>query len=165
ASLLRPGGPTAPTRARSARVKDSRGSRESRASLLAEVTSLIGSGLEQGQLFSRLTHLVVPALGDLCAIDVVYEPDVISRVAYAHVDAAKEPLVGEVRAAHGFNAESPHCVPAALRTTRSIGIAQVTAAPLEAEARNSEQLAVLRRIGPKSWMVVPMVGRRQVLGA
>ncbi|HMB36853.1 MAG TPA: ATP-binding protein [Methylomirabilota bacterium] len=146
-------------------MKDSRGSRESRASLLAEVTSLIGSGLEQGQLFSRLTHLVVPALGDLCAIDVVYEPDVISRVAYAHVDAAKEPLVGEVRAAHGFNAESPHGVPAALRTRRSIVIPRVTGAHLEAEARNGEQLAVLRRIGPKSWMVVPMVGRRQVLGA
>src|SRR5262249_5853309 len=165
ASLLRPGGPTAPTRARSARVKDSRGSRESRASLLAEVTSLIGSGLEQGQLLSRLTRLVVPSLGDLCAIDIVYEPDVISRVAYAHVDAAKEPLVAAVRAAHGFNADAPHGLPAALRPRRSIVIPGVTGAHLEAEARSSEQLAVLRRISPKSWMVVPMVGRHQVLGA
>ena len=146
-------------------MKDSRGSRESRASLLAEVTSLIGSGLEQGQLLSRLTRLVVPALGDLCAIDIVYEPDVISRVAYAHVDAAKEPQVAEVRTAYGFNADSPHGVPAALRTRRSIVIPRVTGAHLEAEARSSEQLALLRRISPKSWMVVPMVGRHQVLGA
>ena len=146
-------------------MKDSRGSRESRASLLAEVTSLIGSGLEQGQLLSRLTHLVVPTLGDLCAIDIVHDPDVISRVAHAHVDPAKESLVAEVRAAHGFNADSPHGVPAALRTRRSIVIPRVTGAHLEAEARSSEQLAVLRRISPKSWMVVPMVGRHQVLGA
>src|SRR5262245_960955 len=125
---------------------------------------MIGSGLEQGPLLSRLTHLVAPPLGDLCAIDIVYEPDVISRVAYAHVDAAKEPLVAEVRAVHGFNADSPHGVPAALRTRRSIVIPRVTGAHLEAEARSSEHLAVLRRISPKSWMVVPMMGRYQVLG-
>src|SRR5262249_19033184 len=56
-------------------VKDSRGSRESRASLLAEVTALMGSGLEEGQLLFRLAHLVVPALGDLCGIDFFREPD------------------------------------------------------------------------------------------
>jgi len=133
--------------------------------LLAEVTSLIGSGLEQGQLLSRLAHLVIPTLGDLCAVDIVYESDVISRVAYAHVDVAKEPLVAEVRAAHGFNGDSPHGVPAALRTRRSIVIPRVTGAHLETEARNREQLALLRRISPKSWMVVPMAGRHQVLGA
>ena len=54
-------------------MKDSRGSRESRASLLGEVTALMGSGLEQGQLLFRLAHLVVPALGDLCAIDFLRE--------------------------------------------------------------------------------------------
>ena len=145
-------------------MKDSRGSRASRASLLAEVTALMGSGLEQGQLLFRLAHLVVPALGDLCAIDFFREPDEISRMAYAHVDAAKEPLVDEVRAVHGFNADSPHGVRAALRTRRSIVIPRVTAAHLAAEARGNEQLALLRRIGPKSWMVVPMVGRRAVLG-
>lgn len=146
-------------------MKDSRGSRESRASLLAEVTALMGSGLEQGQLLFRLAHLVVPALGDLCAIDFVGETDEISRMAYAHVNAAKEPLVDEVRAVHGFNADSPHGVRAALRTRRSIVIPRVTSAHLAAEARGNEQLALLRRIGPKSWMVVPMVGRREVLGA
>jgi len=146
-------------------VKDSRGSRESRASLLAEVTELMGSGLEQGQLLFRLVHLVVPALGDLCAIDFLREPDEICRMAYAHVDAVKEPLVDEVRAVHGFNADSAHGVRAALRTRRSIVIPRVTAVHLAAEARGNEQLALLRRIGPKSWMVVPMVSRRAVLGA
>src|SRR5690242_18880747 len=110
----------------SAGVKDSRGSRESRTSLLAEVTALMGSGLEQTQLLFRLAHLVVPALGDLCAIDFFHEPDVIVRMAYAHVDADKKPLVNEVRAAHGFNVDSPHGVPAALRTHRSIVIPRVT---------------------------------------
>src|SRR5262249_14799936 len=109
--------------------------------------------------------VVVPALGDLGAIDFLREPDEISRMAYAHVDAAKEPLVDEVRAVHGFNADSPHGVRAALRTRRSIVIPRVTAAHLAAEARGNEQLALLRRIGPKSWMVVPMVGRRALLGA
>ena len=146
-------------------MKDSRGSRASRASLLAEVTALMGSGLEQGQLLFRLAHLVVPALGDLCAIDFLRDSDEISRMAYAHVDAAKEPLVDEVRAVHGFNADSPHGVRAALRTRRSIVISRVTAAHLAAEAWGNEQLTLLRRIGPKSWMVVPMVGRRAVLGA
>ena len=146
-------------------MKDSRGSRASRASLLAEVTALMGSGVEQGQLLFRLAHLVVPALGDLCAIDFLRDSDEISRMAYAHVDAAKEPLVDEVRAVHGFNADSPHGVRAALRTRRSIVIPRVTAAHLAAEAWGNEQLTLLRRIGPKSWMVVPMVGRRAVLGA
>src|SRR5262245_63517449 len=66
---------------------------------------------------------------------------------------------------HGFKADSPHGVRAALRTRRSIVIPRVTAAHLAADARGNEQLGLLRRIGPKSWMVVPMVGRRAVLGA
>ena len=58
-------------------------------SMLAEVGALLASTLDRERTLPRLVRLAVPALGDLCALDIVGEDGTISRAAYAHRDAAK----------------------------------------------------------------------------
>ena len=146
--------------------RGSRGSlEERRASFLAEAGTLIGSSLDYERVLPRLARLTLPVMGDLCAIDLVQGDGSIARVASAHVDTTKEALVYEVRSRHGFNRSSPNGVGAAIQSGRSILLSPVTGADLEGEALNPDQLSIFRQLGPKSWMIAPLIGREQPLGA
>jgi len=138
---------------------------EQRASFLAEAGTLIGSSIDYERVLPRLTRLALPVMGDLCAIDLLQVDGSIARVACAHVDTTKEALVYELRSRHGFNRSSPSGVGAAIRSRRSILLSPVTGADLEGEALNPDQLSLFRQLGPKSWMIVPLIGREQPLGA
>jgi signal transduction histidine kinase/CheY-like chemotaxis protein len=143
-----------------------RGSREEqRASFLAEAGTLIGSSIDYERVLPRLARLALPVMGDLCAIDLLQVDGSIARVASAHVDATKEALVYEVHGRHGFNQSSPNGVGAAVQLRRSILLSSVTGADLEGEALNPEQLSIFRQLDPKSWMIAPLIGREQPLGA
>jgi signal transduction histidine kinase/CheY-like chemotaxis protein len=104
-------------------------------------------------------------MGDLCAIDLLQVDGSIARVASAHVDTTKEALVYEVRSRHGFNRNSPNGVGAAIQSRRSILLSPITGADLEGEALNPDQLSIFRQLDPKSWIIAPLIGREQPLGA
>jgi PAS domain S-box-containing protein len=138
---------------------------ERRASFLADVSAILGSSLDYDATLGRVARLAIPVLADLCAIDLVEPDGGTRRVAAAHVDPAKEALVREVRARLGFNPDAPSGVPAVLRTRRPAFVADVTEADLAAAARTPEQLAMFRDLGLKSWIIVPLIARGQILGA
>jgi signal transduction histidine kinase len=133
--------------------------------VLAEMSAILGSSLDYERALPRLVRLAVPTLGDLCAIDLLQEGGALYRAACAHVDGAKEALVYEVRARHGYNPTSAHGVPAVLRSRQPVRVARATEADLSAAAQNDDQLQLLRQLGPKSWLIVPVVARERVLGA
>ena len=138
---------------------------ERRAAVLAEMSALLGSSLDYERVLPRLTRLAVPVLGDLCAIDLVQDDGVLHRVASAHVDSTKEALVYEIRARHGFNPAATHGVPAVVRTRQPVLISRVGEADLNAIALNAEHLALWRQLGPKSWIIAPLVSHDRALGA
>jgi signal transduction histidine kinase/integral membrane sensor domain MASE1/CheY-like chemotaxis protein len=138
---------------------------ERRARFLAEVGAVLGSSIDYDATLIRLTRLVIPLLADHCAVDLLQEDGTTRRVAQAHVDAAKEALVRDIRDRHGFNSTGPSGVPAVLRTGRSILVSQVTDADLAGAAKNPEQLTLLRQLDLRSWMIVPLIAHERVLGA
>jgi signal transduction histidine kinase len=143
----------------------SRRSFEGRMAFLADVGALLGSDLAQERALPRLARLAVPELGDLCAIDLMQDDGTLVRVAGTHVDAAKEVLVNEARVRHGFNPASPAGVPAAVHARRAVVVAGATDADLMTEAQSADQLRILRQLGLRSWMIVPLIGRERILGA
>jgi signal transduction histidine kinase/CheY-like chemotaxis protein len=133
--------------------------------VLAEISAILGSSLDYERALPRLVRLAVPTLGDLCAIDLLQEGGALQRVACAHVDATKEALVYEVRARHGYKPTSAHGVPAVLRSRQPVLMARAAEADLSAAAQNDDQLQLLRQLGPKSWLIVPLLARERLLGA
>jgi signal transduction histidine kinase/ActR/RegA family two-component response regulator len=121
-----------------------------------DVIALIGSGSEPDPMLARLARLTLPALGDLCAIHVLDDQGAIAHVASAHVDASKEPLVVDTRG---------HAVAAVLETARAVLHPRMTRALVAQEAQGAEHLETWRRLGPKSLMVVPLIGRGRTVGA
>jgi len=124
-------------------------------SMLAEVGALLASTLDRELTLPRLVRLAVPALGDLCALDIVGEDGTISRAAYAHLDATKEPLVYE----------APVGVRAAISSGRLVLVSRASEADLMTEAQNADQLRALQQLRPKAWIVLPLTARDRVLGA
>ena len=138
---------------------------ERKASFLADTTAILGSSLDYDTTLARVARLALPLVADLCAIDLLEADGRTRRVATAHVDAEKETLVGSVRTLHGFNPDAPSGVPAVIRTRRPALVASATDADLALAARNPEQLAMFHALGLKSWIIVPLIARGEILGA
>jgi signal transduction histidine kinase len=133
----------------------SRRSLESRMSLLAEAGALLASTLDRERALTQLVRLAVPALGDLCAIDILGEDGTTSRVAYAHRDGTKETLVYE----------APVGVSAAIRSGQPVLVSEAGETDLMAEAQSADQLRTLQQLRPRTWLVLPLTARDRVLGA
>jgi signal transduction histidine kinase/CheY-like chemotaxis protein len=140
-------------------------SSEEHAFFLGQLAAILGSALDYERMLHRMARLSVPILGDLCAVDLLETDGIIRRAACAHVDVTKEGLAYEARARYGFNETGPQSVPAVVRSRHPTLVSPATAADLEREARNADQLDMFRQIGVTSWMVVPMIARDSVLGA
>ena len=124
-------------------------------SLLAEAGALLASTLDRERALTQLVHLAVPALGDLCAIDILAEDGATSRVAYAHRDGTKEALVYE----------APVGVRAAIRSGQPVLVSEAGETDLMAEAQSADQLRTLQQLKPRTWLVLPLTARDRVLGA
>ena len=124
-------------------------------SLLAEAGALLASTLDRERALTQLVHLAVPALGDLCAIDILAEDGTTSRVAYAHRDGTKEALVYE----------APVGVRAAIRSGQPVLVSEAGETDLMAEAQSADQLRTLQQLKPRTWLVLPLTARDRVLGA
>ncbi len=124
-------------------------------SLLAEAGALLASTLDRERALPQLVRLAVPALGDLCAIDIVGEDGATSRVAYAHRDGTKEALVYE----------APVGVRAAIRSGQPVLVSEAGETDLMAEAQSADQLRTLQQLKPRTWLVLPLTARDRVLGA
>jgi signal transduction histidine kinase len=133
----------------------SRRSLESRMSLLAEVGALLASTLDRERMFPRLVRLAVPALGDLCAIDILGEDGTISRVACTHRDGTKEALV----------LETPIGVGAVIHSGQPVIVSLAGETDLMTEAQNAERLRNLQQLRPRAWLVLPLTVHDRVLGA
>ncbi len=138
---------------------------ERQASLLAELSALLSSSLEQERVLPRIARLAIPLLGDLCALDLLGDDGRIRREACAHVDLTKEGLAFEARARHGYNPAASSGVPAVLRSRQAVVVSPATPADLAQAAQTAEQLEIFRQLGVRSWMIVPMIARERAIGA
>jgi signal transduction histidine kinase len=137
---------------------------EQRAVALAEMSALLGSSIDYERTLPGLVRMAVPVLGDLCAVDLLHDGSGLRRVACAHVDATQEALVREIGARYTAD-PAAGAVAEVIRTRRPALVARATEGDLRAAAQNAEQLALLRQLGPKSWIVAPLVAHERVLGA
>ncbi|MBA3684640.1 MAG: GAF domain-containing protein, partial [Planctomycetes bacterium] len=133
------------------------------ARLLSESSELLSSSLDYQQTLANLTRLVVPRMADWCAIDLADGEGRLKRLAVAHVDPAKVALAHELsRRWPPDPARDPsHRV---LRGGAAELVEEVPDELLASLALDDEHLAVLRSLGLRSWMIVPLVARQRRLG-
>jgi PAS domain S-box-containing protein len=136
-----------------------------RLAFLAEASTLLATSLDYESTLRAVARLAVPHLADWCTVDVAVEGGRLERIAVAHTDAAKVSLVRQLEERWPQEESDPVGPYAVLRTGTPELSPEVGDELVARAARDDEHLAVLRELGMRSHMCVPMWGRDRVLGA
>jgi GAF domain-containing protein/anti-sigma regulatory factor (Ser/Thr protein kinase) len=136
---------------------------ERRQRFLARAASVLASSLDYEQTLEHVARLAVPDLADWCAVDLFDEDGALQRLGLAHVDPAKLALGREMQRRWPPDLETDTGLAGVLRDGRSAIYPEVTEEMLVAAVKDPEQLAMLRELGMRSAMLVPMrLGERTI---
>ena len=129
---------------------------------LVEASRLLAVNLDYRETLSRVAHLTLSDLADWCLVEVPgATTDSVSQVAAAHRDPVKAELAREMRRRYPPNADRPDISLRVLTTGRAELIPTVSDALLKNTAQSADHLRMLRELGPKSLVVVPLrIGER-----
>lgn len=130
----------------------------------AEASEILATPLSYEERLVGLARLVVPRLADWCAVDVVEEGPV-RRLAVEHQDPEKVALTYELQRRYPTPADAPRGVPKVLRTGEPEVVREIPDGFLEENVSDEQQLAMLKELGLRSYMIVPMIARGRTLGA
>jgi PAS domain S-box-containing protein len=131
---------------------------------LAEASRILASSLDYETTLASLARLTVPGLATYCSIDLVEEEGGLRQLAVAHRDPEKEELVRELRRLNPFNDSLPRGVVRVLRTGKSELSPEVSEELIASYTTGEKHLEVIRKLNPKSYMIVPLVARGRSLG-
>ncbi len=133
-----------------------------RLELLARTSDVLGESLDFRAALGDLARLIVPHLADWCAIDLV-EASGAHQISVAHSDPAKIELARDL--VRRYPANPDDAVGASvLRTGRAELYAEVPAAFVEQAAGDDEHRMILRGLGMRSVIVVPLTARGRTHG-
>lgn len=132
---------------------------------LAEATAALSASLDYEDTLRSLARLSVPHLADWCAVQVLEPDGDITTLAVAHVDEAKERLVHELNDRYPPDPDARVGSPAVIRSGRPQLYAEIDDALLQAAATDDAHLELLRDLGLRSGMTVPLIARGRALGA
>ncbi|HEX6710471.1 MAG TPA: PAS domain S-box protein [Rubrobacter sp.] len=131
---------------------------------LAEASARLSASLDYRATLSTVARLSVPALADWSAVDVVDENGEIEHLAIAHDDPEKITWAQGLMEDYLGNADLPFGTPKVLRTGHADFYPEIPDEMLEAVAPDEEQLHIMRELGLKSLMIVPMTLHERTLG-
>ncbi len=131
---------------------------------LAEASKLLAS-LDYQTNLTNLAQLIVPTLADWCGVDIVAENGEIERLAVAHVDPKKVEWARELHARYPARPDSPRGVIHVIRSGEPELYPEISEELLKTAAQDPEHLELLRQVGMRSAMIVPLECRGKVLGA
>ncbi len=132
---------------------------------LVEAANVLGSSLDIQRTLEGLAALAVPTLADLCTVDLVGEDGRVRRLVVAHRDPAKRALVQALREEFPTDLGARRLATEVIRTGRPVMYEDVTDEVLARSVGDARVLTVMRELGCRSMIVVPLAIGTRVLGA
>jgi PAS domain S-box-containing protein len=131
---------------------------------LAEASKLLAELLDVPATLQKVAGLAVPHFADWCAVDMLGPDGLLHRLAVAHVNPAKVELAHELHRRYPPDPNAAMGVWNVLRTGQSELLAEIPDSLLTASSKDEEMLLILRELGLKSYMGVPLTVRGKTLG-
>jgi signal transduction histidine kinase len=135
-----------------------------RFAFLAETSRCLADSLDFQSTLETAASLALPHFGTWCMVDVVEPDGTIRRVAVIHPDAAKQAVARAYYAAHPSRKDDPIGAPRVMRTLESEFVIVASADTLD-ELADDQHRNLLRELGARSFLMVPMRARGRTLGA
>jgi PAS domain S-box-containing protein len=131
---------------------------------LAEASVELAGSRDLDQTLNNIARLVVPRLAEWCVVHVA-EDGALRPVAVAHADPAKVIWARGLEDRYPVDPAAPTGVPRVIATGESELYPDITDEMLVAAARDEQHLRVLRQLGMRSVLIVPLTGRTGTFGA
>jgi signal transduction histidine kinase len=138
---------------------------ESEQAFLLRASEQLASSLDYETTIASIAQLAVPALADWCAVDVVERDQSTKHVAVAHADPAKVEYVKRLREKYPADPNSPRGAAQVIRTGKPELLSDIPESMIAQAARDEEHLQILRKLGLKSYLAVPLRARGTTFGA
>ncbi|MEH1975667.1 MAG: AAA family ATPase [Nostoc sp.] len=138
---------------------------QQRAGFLAQVSATLASSLDYESTLASVANLVVPYFADWCSVDLLQDNQSINRVAVAHRDPGKVKLGWELHQRYPRKLDEPQGVPKVLRTGIAEMVTEIPDAALVEGIPDAEHLRIIRELGLKSCVILPLMARERIFGA
>ncbi len=136
-----------------------------RLEFLARAGGILASSMDYEQTLRNVAGLAVPQLADWCGVDLFDSEGHRESVAVAHKDPAKLTLAEQLRAYEPETLDPERGLGKLLRTGEPQLYAQITDEMLAGAAFDEQHLALLRSVGFRSVLLVPLAIQGRVIGA
>lgn len=138
--------------------------RTSQLAFLAEASRLLAESFDYLTRLHELAQLAVPKIADWCTVDILEEDGLLHRLAVVHMDPAKVEFAYELQQRYPPDPDASRGVYHVLRTGQAEMYAEITDEMLVALVKDEEQLTIVRALGLKSAMTVPLLAHGKALG-
>jgi PAS domain S-box-containing protein len=132
---------------------------------LARAAELLSSSLDYESTLSEVAKLFVPHFADWVGVSVVDDDGIPKQLAVAHVDPSKIQWAWELNKRYPPDMSARTGVPEVIRTGKAEFYPDIPDELLVAGAQDEEHLRIIRELGFKSAIVVPLATASKVLGA
>jgi PAS domain S-box-containing protein len=132
---------------------------------LGRASTMLSSSLDYRETLSSVARSAVPTLADWCAVDVLEEDGSVERLAVEHHDPDKVALAYELEGRYPPDPDAPRGLHQVLRTGEPEMMAEISEELVDQAARDEGHRELLRTLGLRSYMIVPLVARGRTLGA
>ncbi|HJT78420.1 MAG TPA: ATP-binding protein, partial [Gemmataceae bacterium] len=137
---------------------------EESARYLAAASAALASVVDYESTLQKVANLAVPHFADWSAVDVANDDGSLRRLAVAHQDPAKVALVYELMREYPPDPQAPAGALAVLRTGKPVILSDITDAMLVQGAKDERHLGLIRSLGLRSYLCVPLVVAGKALG-
>jgi PAS domain S-box-containing protein len=144
---------------------DARKRTEQAQDFLLRAGAVLAESLDYRRTLQAVARLAVPEIADWCAIDLLEEDGSIQPLALKHADPAKVTFAAELMERYPPNSEADTGVPRVIRSGEPELVPEITDEMLAAAAVDDLHLDLIRELGLRSYICVPLVVREDVVGA
>jgi PAS domain S-box-containing protein len=138
---------------------------EQAADYLARASEVLGASLDYERTLTDLAQLVVPELADWCSVEIVTDEGSTRQLAVAHVDPDKVRWAQALRQRYPSDPKALTGSPNVIRTGKPELYPEIPEELLLAGAIDDDHLRIIREVGIRSAIIVPLIAHERTLGS
>jgi PAS domain S-box-containing protein len=131
---------------------------------LADASAALAEVVDYESTLQKVANMAVPYFADWSAVDMANDDGTLRRIAVAHQDADKIGLAHELMRQYPPDPQAPGGVFAVLRTGEPQMVGEITDEMLVEGAKDERHLDIIRSLGLRSYICVPLVVSGNPLG-
>ncbi|HEX3428169.1 MAG TPA: GAF domain-containing protein, partial [Candidatus Limnocylindrales bacterium] len=139
--------------------------RQEREAFLARATEVLSSSLDFEKTIQTVADLAVPRIADWCVVQMADEEGLPRQIAVAHPDPEKVAIGIQLQEEYPTDPDAETGTAAILRHGRTEYVADVPPDVVDAAARDDRHRGMLRALGLRSYISVPLIAAGRIIGA